>query len=316
MRSYEIPIRIRALKTANIYVIETESRKILIDSGMGPEVDEFLRSSGEDPRSFDHIVLSHLHIDHIGGAAHLRSEYGTPVGMGRGDVELMNRIKGNPDWFEKTYTSQLRENGMPESMISNYMKETPIMREAEYYHKFEVDDVIDSSFNPGGNREIRIIEVPGHSPGSICVHLPKENILFTGDHVLRDITPNISKYVGIRDSLGSYISSLQKLMGIHTDHVLPGHGKHFTSIEKRAEELVHHHRTRIDEIAGIDTEWFSPYEIAKRMKWSKGRKMDSMNMMEQIFAIGEATTHLERMEEEGTLRSIEKGGVRLYRVSS
>lgn len=280
---------------------------------MGPEVDSFLKFSNEDPKSFDHIVLTHLHIDHIGGAVHLRSKYGTPVGMGRGDVELMNRIKGNPDWFEKTYTSQLKENGMPESLITNYMEETPIMKEAEYYHNFEVDEVLDNSFNLGSKTEIKIIEVPGHSPGSICVYLPKEKVLFTGDHVLRDISPNISKYVGIRDSLGSYLSSLESLMGIQTDHVLPGHGRHFTSIQERATELISHHRTRIDEISGIASEWFSPYEVASRMKWSRGRTMDTMNMMEQIFAIGEATTHLERMEEEGTLKSMDKDGVRLYR---
>ena len=282
---------------------------------MGPEVDNFLKFSQEDPKSFDLIVLSHLHIDHIGGAVHLRSKYGTPVGMGRGDIDLVNRIRSNPDWFEKTYTSQLKENGMPHSLISKYTKEAPIMREADYYHKFEVDEVLDNSSRLGSKTEIQIIEVPGHSPGSICVYLPNEKIIFTGDHVLRDISPNISKYVGIRDSLGSYLSSLEKLKELETDHVLPGHGRHFTSIQERVTELMSHHRSRMGEIEGIATDWQSPYEVARKMKWSRGRSTDSMNTMEQIFAIGEATTHLERLEEEGKLKSMEKDGVRLFKAA-
>ncbi len=296
-------------------MIETESRKILIDSGMGPEVDNFLKFSEEDPKSFDLIVLSHLHIDHIGGAVHLRSKYGTPVAMGRGDLDLVNRIRSDPDWFEKTYTSQLRENGMPQSLLSGYIKEAPIMKEAEYYNKFEVDEALDGRSRLGSKTDIRLIEVPGHSPGSICVYLPEEKIIFTGDHVLKDISPNISKYVGIRDSLGSYLASLEKLKELETDHVLPGHGRHFTSIQERVTELISHHRARLGEVEGIATEWYSPYDIARKMKWSRGRSMDSMNTMEQIFAIGEATTHLERLEEEGKLKSMEKSGIRLFKAA-
>lgn len=283
---------------------------------MGPEVDNFLKFSGEDVKNFDLILLSHMHIDHIGGAVHLRSKYGTPVGMGKGDIDLMNRIRSDPDWFEKSYTSQLRENGMPESLIGKSLKEAPVMKEISYYQKFEVDQKLDSTYKISGKTDIRIIDVPGHSPGSMCVYLPEEKIIFTGDHILKDITPNISKYIGIRDSLGSYMSSLQKLSKLKTDYVLPGHGQSFASLGDRVSELISHHKTRMHEISGIADNWYSSYEIARRMRWSKGRDMDSMNSMEKIFAIGEATSHLERLEEEGTVRSVEKEGVRLYRTAA
>jgi len=316
VRSYEIPIRIRALKTANIYVVETESRKILVDSGMGPEVDNFLKFSGEDAKTFDLIILSHLHIDHIGGAVHLRSKYGIPVGMGAGDIDLMNRIKGDPNWFEKSYTGQLKENGMPEALLNKYTRETPIMREIDYYQNFEVDERLDGNYSLGTKTGIKLIDVPGHSPGSICVYLPNEKTIFTGDHVLRNISPNISKYVGIRDSLGSYLSSLEKLADLETEYVLPGHGMPFNSLHDRVSDLISHHRARLDEIIEIDRDWYSAYEIAGRMKWSKGRSMDSMNTMETIFAVGEATSHLERLEEEGKVKATDRDGVKLYKTST
>lgn len=315
VRSYEIPIRIRALKTANIYVVETKNRKILIDSGMGPEVDNFLKFSGEDVKSIDLIILSHMHIDHIGGAVHLRSKYGIPVAMGKGDVELMHRIRNDNQWFEKSYVSQLKENGMPSDLVGKSFKESPAMKEIDYYTDFEVDYPLDSSFTLNGG-DIRVIEVPGHSPGSVCIYVPHEKIIFTGDHVLRNISPNISKYIGIRDSLGSYLASLEKLKELDVGKGLPGHGPVIESMNERLDTLIGHHSQRLAEINGIAGEWLSAYEIARRMKWSRGRSMDSMNSMEKIFAIGEATSHLERLEEEGRVKSRDNSGVRMYKASA
>lgn len=283
---------------------------------MGPEVDNFLKFSGEDVKSFDLIILSHMHIDHIGGAVHLRSKYGIPVAMGRGDVELMNRIKSDNAWFEENYVSQLKENGMPVEMLEKSFRETPAMKEIDYYTGFEVDYLLDSSFTLNGGSDIRIIEVPGHSPGSVCVYLPQEKIIFTGDHVLRNISPNISKYVGIRDSLGSYLSSLKKLKDLDVRKGLPGHGAPIESMNERLDSLIDHHSQRLSEINGIAGDWLTAYEIAGRMRWSKGRSMDSMNSMERIFAIGEATSHLERLEEEGRVKSRDNRGVRLYKASA
>lgn len=282
---------------------------------MGPEVDNFLKFSGEDVKSFDLIILSHMHIDHIGGAVHLRSKYGIPVAMGRGDVELMNRIKGDPKWFEENYSGMLRENGMPEDIMGKSFREAPAMKEIDYYTSFEVDHVLDSSFRMGGKGEVRIIDVPGHSPGSVCIYLPSEKTIFTGDHVLRSITPNISKYIGIRDSLGSYMDSLEKLAVLEVSSALPGHGASIPSLNERVRELLDHHKERLREIHGITKDWYSAYEVARNMKWSKGRTMDSMNSMEKIFAIGEATSHLERLEEDGRIKSRDENGVRLYKTA-
>lgn len=283
---------------------------------MGPEVDNFLRFSGEDVKSFDMIILSHMHIDHIGGASHLRSKYGIPVGMGKSDVELMSRIRDDPEWFEKNYLAQLRENGMPEPLLSSSYRETPAMKEIGYYTGFEVDSKLDSSFRIGGRDGIRLIDVPGHSPGSVCVYIPSARTIFTGDHVLRDITPNISKYVGIRDSLGSYISSLKKLEEVDANRALPGHGRSMDSFHERLESIISHHAQRLEEIESIIPDWQTAYQVAGKMRWSRGRSLESMNSMEQIFAIGEATSHLERLEEEGRARSTDRDGVIYYRTSS
>lgn len=313
IRSYEIPIRIRALKTANIYILETEGKKILVDSGMGPEVDNFLKFSGEDLRSIDLIILTHMHIDHVGGASHLRSKYGIPVAMGRNDVSVMDRIRTDPGAFRSDYFAQLKESGMPESILNGSASGSPAIREVDYYGSMEVDYSIDDKFGIGSGQSVKLIHVPGHSPGSTCIHVPGEKAIFTGDHILGSITPNISKYMGIYDSLGSYMESLKKLQGLDVTRVLPGHGAHMTSLDDRISHILEHHRRRLEEIEGITTQWYSPYEVARRMKWSRGRDMDSMNGMEKIFAVGEATSHLERLEADGKVRGRDQGGIRQFR---
>lgn len=295
-------------------MVESGGKKVLIDSGMGPEVDNFLKFAGENVRDIDMILLSHLHIDHIGGAVHLRSKYGIPVALGQRDVELIGRMGQDPQSFQKEYSLQLKENGMPENLIGSSLKETPIMREMEYYRNVKVDVPINGEFKIPGS-DIKALEVPGHSPGSMCIYLPSQNAIFTGDHILKDISPNISKYIGIRDSLGSYLSSLHKLKGMQVAKVLPGHGRIFDNLQERIDELSMHHSRRMEEILAIAKEWLSPYEIARKMKWSKGRNMDSMNSMEKIFAMGEATSHLERLEEEGKVESRMPDSVRQYKSS-
>src|SRR5258705_12538692 len=66
-----------------------------------------------------------------------------------------------------------------------------------------------------GGRDLRVIHTPGHSPGHIVLHMPSEALLFTGDHVLPHITPNVSAGpLGSADPLGDYLASLDLLRGL------------------------------------------------------------------------------------------------------
>jgi len=96
-----------------------------------------------------------------------------------------------------------------------------------------------------------VIETPGHSPGHCCLYEPNKRILFSGDHLLREITPNVSLWSEEVDVLNLYLTNLKRFTELEVKVVLPGHGDPFSEFEKRIYELERHHAERCDEILNL-----------------------------------------------------------------
>ena len=312
VENFEIPINIRALKTATIYHVQSKDGNILIDTGMDPHTDGYLTERNVDLKNLDAIFLTHLHIDHLGGAQKLHQNYSIPVYIGKEDLIRVKSIQENPGGFLTELIDFLKLNGVPGTYIEKFGENHPVVMELDNYRSLDLDEF--SAIKGERFRDIKIVDAPGHSPGSTCFHMGNEGFLFTGDHILERITPNISFYDKDTDMLGLYIQSLMKTMQLQVSRVFPGHGKPFSGLKERTDTILDHHRARIEEIRKIaDGSWYNAYEISGRMTWSKGRKMDSMNPMEQNFAIGEAIAHIRHMKNLGILEEGEKDGIICYR---
>lgn len=309
---HEVPIAIRALKTANIYEIRGD-RHILVDTGMSPASLEFLLERGVDLSQIDMVILTHLHVDHIGGAQAIRDRFGTPVAIGRNDSVRIKRIKENKDEFGKFLSSELGTNGTPKDILSKIVDRHSVLDNMSLYHDIEID----REFNGGEmiGKDIQIISNPGHSPGSVSIHLAGMGYLFTGDHLLPGITPNISFYDGESDMLGLYIESLKETIKLDAERIFPGHRDPFDAGNRRIGEILDHHRDRLNEILSVSEEWSTAFEVANRIRWSKGRTLESMNLMETNFAIGESISHLRHLDALGLLDKKETGGVLRYKAA-
>lgn len=175
-----------------------KGRALVVDPGMQEErevakVKEFIASKGLTP---DAILLTHGHFDHIYGVAELQREYGCPVYMSAEDRFLFERVARDVAFF-----------GMPVPDTS-----------------FETTAVADGEEIEAGGLTLRVIATPGHTPGCVCYHCPKEGVLFTGDTLFAGA-------IG-RTDLGGYgdydkliVSVMDKVMGLDTDtDIFPGHG--------------------------------------------------------------------------------------------
>ncbi len=145
------------------------------------------------------IVITHAHIDHIGGAAKLKALTGAPVYMNDRDLGMYKDIDVQAAWL-----------GMrpPETTAIDVNA-----REGE-------------ALGLAG-REFQIIETPGHTRGSISLWIPSENKLVAGDTLFRDSIGRTDLPGGDGRQILRSISD--KLMRLPDEAiVVPGHGQNTT----------------------------------------------------------------------------------------
>ena len=151
-----------------------------------------------------------------------------------------------------------------------------------------------------GKFKLQVIWTPGHTKGNICVYdLGRSHALFSGDHVLPTITPNISltpNYDG--DPLGDYLvfdKAIGRLSPV--SKVLPSHEFVFENLRKRLVEIKRHHKERLeDALHALNSgKAISAYEVASKLHWYTG-SWEKLSAWEKRVALMETLAHLELPE--------------------
>lgn len=255
----------------NVYLIAADP-VTLIDTGIGTDegfgvLTAALRSHGLEPRSLRRIVLTHHHLDHIGLARRLHDTSGAPVFVHAADWEAVTRYEA---WHTR-FVAQMRERlaawGAPAADIeeASTLFLHGGLKLAQSVH---AERLADGQRLPMGAGELEVIHVPGHSMGSVCLRFGRH--LFSGDHVLPDVSPNIGGGdFTTPDLLRRYLASLERVRQFQTDdlRVYPGHGAPFADLAGRVRELWEHHREREQAILELlqDRGPMTVYELAVRL---------------------------------------------------
>lgn len=201
------------------YLIDTPDGITLVDAGLPghwSDLHKELASHGKTPSDIRGLVLTHGDSDHIGFAERLRSEYGVPVFVHAADAHRA-RTGEKP----KVSTGPFRL--APAARFAAYALRKKAVRTTFVREVTEVQDG-DVLELPGAPV---IIGVPGHSPGSVAVHVPFADALFVGDalttrHVL--IGTSGMQPAPFTDDPQLALESLDRLAGLQASWVLPGHG--------------------------------------------------------------------------------------------
>ena len=181
----------------SIFGDESTREAIVVDPG--DQIDDILEILKRHSLAVKAIVITHAHIDHIGGAAKLKAATGAPVYMNANDQELYDHLDMQASWL-----------GMPQQTRTE----------------------IDSPAREGdslalGETVFHFLHTPGHTQGSVSIWIPAENKLIAGDTLFRDS-------IGRTDLPGG--NTRQLLSSIHTKLltlpetaiVVPGHGPNTT----------------------------------------------------------------------------------------
>jgi len=310
-----VPLPKNPLKEINSYVLVSDDRNLIIDTGMNrPECREALESALDELRidlGRTDFFITHLHADHMGMVSGLLRE-GSRAYMGEADA-LRLRSGNTPHVGVFTMADFARANGFPEDELQAAMASHPGVKFGPAaivdYHLVREGDIFRV-----GDYTLQAIATPGHSEGHTVLYDRERKMLFSGDHVLGDITPNIQAWFDGTDPLGAYIQSLKKVLDLEVELCLPGHRSFISDFRGRILELIEHHRVRANEtLAIVEREPATPYVIASRMTWDiRADSWDDFPVSQKWFAVGEGTSHLLYLENRGMVRREVRSGLNVF----
>jgi len=308
------------LITANAYAVG-EGPITLIDTG--PKfhgslefIKKRLRIEGFDFNDIERIIITHGHIDHFGLAASICKGAGHPVEC---CIHAEDKRQLSSENFQEQMLSKEAEGFM--AMAGMPQKEIEKTKERFQLFKALGDPLNEVSLMEEGDEFIGngyhlcVIHTPGHSPGSCCLYESFQKILFSGDHIIKHISPNPLVAIA-RDtlrnphyqSLKEYLNSLDKLRDFDVRFVFPGHGEYMQDLSGIISTYKIHHRVRMDLV------W----------KALKKQSRSLYNLIDDVFpfvptndvflAISEIFVHLEILINEGRAVLADPGPPALFRA--
>jgi glyoxylase-like metal-dependent hydrolase (beta-lactamase superfamily II) len=182
---------------------ETTGEAVVIDPG--DDIEQVQQVLAKHRLRVKYIVATHAHIDHVGGIEKLKQATGASVLMHQSDLPLYQNLALQAEWL-----------GVP----------APAVTEVDQFLK-------DGDSLRCGTLSLEVLHTPGHSPGSLSLHLPGENQrILSGDTLFQGSIGRTDLWGG---SLDEILRSIRNRLLIFPDQtpVFPGHGSPTTIGEER-----------------------------------------------------------------------------------
>lgn len=294
------------LRTVNIYALLGKDGWAIFDTAIGTEearavVQEALLGAGLKVEELRAIVLSHAHPDHIGLSGEFQELSGAAVYMHAIDERQLQVFWGSDRVRNYTQANLFfKTHGMPSEPMFPPQVAPDVMRRSIRIPPHEAFTLVEDGqeIELVGER-YRVLWVPGHSDGQICLFRKRDGVFLAADHVLPRITPNVGLYSAYNraNPLGDYLASLRKVEHLPASIVLPGHGDPLDDLAGRVRELIEHHQEREEAILHLLVNRPQhAYQVAKQLFGQRLKSQDAWRM-----AVAETLSHLEYMRLEGQL---------------
>jgi glyoxylase-like metal-dependent hydrolase (beta-lactamase superfamily II) len=277
----------------NVFLFADGDEADLLDCGMNSDesVATIKAAIGNlGAKRLRKLVVTHIHPDHYGAAGSLAGPGMADLYIHRLEVPLVHPRYVELEHLVKEVRTYLLVNGVPvddADVLSNSQRAlSQVVKTAEPSVQLDGAELLQM-----GRRHLRVEWTPGHSPGHICLYDRQEKLLFAGDHMLPELSPNIGLHPqSTPDPLHEYLDGLRRLSAYEPHLILPSHGRPFTGAPARVKVLEAHHRKRLEQIVAIvgrgkQTGWDVALEL-----WGPRE-----NLYEKRLALQEALAHLQAL---------------------
>lgn len=319
-----LPLPLDGLHAVNVYAVLHRDGVTLVDGGWRVDpAREALRTAleklGAAEDDVRRCLVTHMHRDHYSLATELRARAGTAVALGEGERPSLARLQDvargeRPDgvWGIDT---RLFEAGAADLVAELRRHRRIDLEEARSYQ--DPDHwLADGARIDADGRHLRVLATPGHTAGHVAYVDDVAGLMFAGDHVLPHITPSIGFEPAPPTSpLADYLSSLARVLDEPDRVLLPAHGPAGGSVHRRVEELLEHHRIRLDQtLAAVTAEPGPALATTRLLRWTRHeRGFAELDLFNRMLAVNETLAHLLVLRAQGRVDAEDGDGVLQFR---
>lgn len=302
-RIYRIACDVLPGISGRVYLILGAGPPTLVDSGSGAGDStrqilagfEAVRGEfGETfaPRKLQRILVTHAHIDHIGGLADMVRATGAQIGAHPLDSRVVAAWDERAVIFNRGLEALLQRAGVPAASHSGLIEAFGFT--AGRVKSLPVDILLDEEQPLEG---LRILHTPGHSPGHVCILVG--DILLCGDHILaRTIPQQWPERLAPNTGLGHFFESLAKVGRLEGVTVgLGGHEPPIHDVGRRAEEIHTAQIRRLERVLELVGNTALPPTIAELTKHVYSRQKGFY----EVLALTDVASRVEYLEQRGRL---------------
>jgi glyoxylase-like metal-dependent hydrolase (beta-lactamase superfamily II) len=302
----------------NVYAIEADGGGlVLFDAGLGTPEAEAALQAGFDRLGFRfeevrRIVLSHGHVDHYGAARWVQERHGGSVPVFAHRRDLMKVDERGPRLRDQhpVYGAHFMRLGVPVEVLAALAasgeSSSRLARRIPDVQPIEAGAVVE-----GRALRFEVIEMPGHTPGLICLWAPEQGVLIPADHLLEKVSPNPiieldSAGRPVHRPLAAYLRSIARTRALEVSLVMPGHGPGFTGHRTLIDALLGFYEKRQQKLLGL---------LAERpaSAWTLCQALfPRAGPAEAFLTMSETVANLEVMEDRGAVVRVEAQGAWLF----
>jgi glyoxylase-like metal-dependent hydrolase (beta-lactamase superfamily II) len=264
-----LPLPFPGVPHCNAWALDAGDGIVLVDTGahepgsMG-DLERALWQAGRRVEDVRLVVITHAHADHSGQAPVIAERAGCEVWIHPAYRLHVERAR-DPEEALRRRVEVARASGVPEAPLARWEERQRGSRSGQARPLRSDRDLV-----PGVTVETDlgawdVYETPGHAPSHVCLHLPAQRMLISGDHLLG----RISLYFDIGytpDPVGEFLHSLDVIEPLDARLALSGHGRPFTEIAAHIRgnrELV---AARLEAAAGaLAGDPRTAYEVAREV---------------------------------------------------